>query len=89
MYLLFLDKNNVIIHVWCKSLLITIIFLVINFITLKKTINVSICSDMLDIKVRVTMINVITAYLKSNQVRLLAYLIDSHNKSINWLEIIY
>lgn len=60
------------------------IFLVINFITLKKTINVSICSDMLDIKVRVTMINVITAYLKSNQVRLLAYLIDSHNKSINW-----
>ena len=44
---------------------------------------------MLDIKVRVTMINVITAYLKSNQVRLLAYLIDSHNKSINWLEIIY
>ena len=65
------------------------IFLVINFITLKKTINVSICSDMLDIKVRVTMINVITAYLKSNQVRLLAYLIDSHNKSINWLEIIY
>ena len=63
------------------------IFLVINFITLKKTINVSICSDMLDIKVRVTMINVITVYLKSNQVRLLAYLIDSHNKSINWLEI--
>ena len=57
------------------------IFLVINFITLKKTINVSICSDMFDIKVKVTMINVITAYLKSNQMHLLAYLIDNHNKS--------